>query len=461
MATSRIVGVIDIGKSNAKFAVVDLESGSELAVRKMPNRSLEDGPYLHYDIDAIWAFLLDAIALLNSQHKLDALSVTTHGACAALVDAAGDLALPVLDYEDKGPDELHAEYDVARPEFSETFSPRLPQGLNLGAQLFWQARRFPDEFARARWILPYPQYWGFRLSGVTASEITSLGCHTDLWSIETGLYSSLVMRQGWIDRMPEVHQASSVLGPIRPELAEQLGLREDLPVLTGIHDSNASLLPHLVGHALPFSVVSTGTWVICATPGGDLADLDPTRDCLANIDAFGRPVPSARFMGGREYEILTHGQAIAPWGDAVLHCLEQPVMLLPSVQPGSGPFPNRISRWQPAVDGLDPQTRFAAISFYLAMMTSECLGMTGGEGDIIVEGPFAANLLYLKMLSSATGRPVLADAASATGTSIGAALLASRRPPHLATPLPVQVAPESAARMAKYAASWRQAVGRA
>jgi sugar (pentulose or hexulose) kinase len=166
-------------------------------------------------------------------------------------------------------------------------------------------------------------------------------------------------------------------------------------------------------------------------------------------------------MGGREYEVLTNGQVLAPWGDAVLHCLEQPVMLLPSIQPGSGPFPNRIARWQPAAEGLDPETRFAAVSFYLAMMTAECLGMTGGEGDIIVEGPFAANLLYLKMLNAATGRPVLADAASATGTSIGAALLASRRPPHLANPLPVQVSPEAGARMARYAAAWRHAVGTA
>jgi sugar (pentulose or hexulose) kinase len=259
--------------------------------------------------------------------------------------------------------------------------------------------------------------------------------------------------------MPEVHQASSILGPILPELADRLGLRPGLPVLTGIHDSNASLLPHLIGHPLPFSVVSTGTWVICCTPGGTLGALDPSRDCLANIDAFGRAVPSARFMGGREYELLTQGQVLAPWGDAVAHALEQPVLLLPSVQPGSGPFPTRVARWQPAEQGLDAETRFAAICFYLAMMSAECLAMTGGEGDVIVEGPFATNRLFLQMLASATARAVFADPSSATGTSIGAALLASRRPPHLPAPVPVQVAPEMATRMARYAAMWRHAVG--
>jgi sugar (pentulose or hexulose) kinase len=61
MANPRIVGVIDIGKSNAKAALVDLEKGAEVAVRKAPNRSLADGPYRHFDVDALWEFALDAL----------------------------------------------------------------------------------------------------------------------------------------------------------------------------------------------------------------------------------------------------------------------------------------------------------------------------------------------------------------------------------------------------------------
>lgn len=453
---ARTVGVIDIGKSNAKVAVVDLTAGAEIDVRKMPNHSLTGGPYPHYDIDAIWAFLIEAIADLNKSHPLDALSVTTHGASAALIDEAGELALPVLDYEFAGPDELADAYDAVRPEFTESFTPRLPQGLNLGAQIFWQQKRFAEGFAKTRRIVPYPQYWGFRLTGVVASELTSLGCHTDLWSFETGLYSSLVMNQGWLDRMPAVRSAMSVLGPLTPALATRLGLRQDLPVLTGIHDSNASLLPHLIGREPPFSVVSTGTWVIACSPGGDLGALDPKRDCLANIDAFGRPVPSARFMGGREFEMLTGGKAATPPAEAVLRVLETQEMLLPAVQHGSGPFPHRASSWLPG-EPIDPD-RSAAVSFYLALMTAECMSMTGGDGDIVVEGPFATNGLYLQMLGAAAGRPVLSASASATGTSIGAAMLASKKGLKLA-PTPVTVPAALGEPMGRYAARWRKAVG--
>ncbi len=453
----RTVGVVDIGKSNAKFALVDLPSRREIAVRKTPNAVLSDGPYPHYDIEALWEFLCDSMAELNREHPIEALSVTTHGASAALVEANGELALPVLDYEFAGPDELAAEYDAARPAFSESFTPRLPAGLNLGAQLYWQARRFPEAFARTRWILPYPQYWSHRLTGVAASEITSLGCHTDLWNFETDLYSSLVLHEGWLEKMPQVRPASDVLGQVTPVLSVRLGLRAHVPVHSGIHDSNASLLPHLLDRQPPFSVVSTGTWVVVFAAGGNLSRLDPARDCLANIDAFGRPVPSARFMGGRDFSQLCGDAPVTPHEAAIARVLEEAIVLSPSVTEGSGPFPLRKAHWNKPAHTIDRETVLVGVSFYLAMMTAECLELTGADGDIVVEGPFTANRLYLQMLASATGRRVIAMTGSATGTSIGAALLARPAGAGAGPKAPQQIVPGTP-EMAHYARRWREVV---
>ena len=98
---------------------------------------------------------------------------------------------------------------------------------------------------------------------------------------------------------------------------------------------------------------------------------------------------------------------------------------MPSTQQGSGPFPHRTAAWL-NTEGLNTGQRFAAISFYLALMTATCLELIGGDGPTIVEGPFARNRLFIRMLAVATARPVVASEA-ATGTSIGAALLASDR----------------------------------
>ena len=103
MAAIRHVAVIDIGKTNAKVAMVDLDTLSETAVRKTPNRPLTDDPYRHHDVEAIWDFICDSLQEFGREQRIDAISVTTHGATAALIDAQGELALPVLDYETTAP----------------------------------------------------------------------------------------------------------------------------------------------------------------------------------------------------------------------------------------------------------------------------------------------------------------------------------------------------------------------
>ena len=172
MTASR-VAVIDIGKTNAKLVVFDLDARREIAVRTAPNRVVAGKPYPHFDTDALFRFLLGALAELYRDPGFDAISITAHGATIVVLDAEGELALPVLDYEYGGPEESWRDYGAVRPPFAETGSPPLPGGLNVGAQLFWQAKTFPARFSRVATILTYPQYWAWRLTGVLANEITS------------------------------------------------------------------------------------------------------------------------------------------------------------------------------------------------------------------------------------------------------------------------------------------------
>jgi len=428
----RYTAVIDIGKTNAKVALVDLVAQREAGVRMRPNAVLRDGPYPHFDVDTLWPFILDSLGSLNSEAPIDAIIVTTHGATAALLSESGELALPVLDYEHSGPDETSAAYDAVRPDFAETGSPRLPVGLNLGAQIFWQARSFPSAFARVASIVMYPQYWAYRLCGLLANEMTSLGCHTDLWNPARRDFSRLADSQGWRRLMAPVRLAGDQLGPVLPEVAAATGLPADIPVFCGIHDSNASLLPHLLFRKPPFAVVSTGTWVISMAVRAKRTQLDPARDTLINVNAHGDPVPSARFMGGREFETLTRGLSTEWSEDDIMRVLERRIMLLPSVQQGSGPFPRAESTWCAAEQATDGE-RTVAASFYLALMTATCLDLIGAQGPIIVEGPLGRNAALVRMLATAASRPVISESRAATGTSMGAALLAvppSKRLPY-------------------------------
>lgn len=447
----RHIAVIDIGKTNAKLLTVDLATGAETTIARAPNTVRRDGPYPHHDADALWSFLRQALAELAKAHPVDAISITTHGAAAALVDGTGALALPILDYEHTGPDTLPA-YDMLRPPFAETGAPRLPMGLNLGAQIYWQARTFPQDFARTRHILTLPQYWSFRLTGIPSSEATSLGCHTDLWNPHAGGFSSLPDRMGWRDLFPPLRKAGDILGPLLPALAEETGLPYGTPVLCGIHDSNASLVPWLSGSG-PRAILSTGTWMIVMSLGGRPVPLDPARDTLINVNAHGQPVPTARFMAGREFEEIAGTSPPVPTTAEEEAVLNGRIMALPSLHPTTGPFPGQSLAWT-----AEPQAaeRTAAASFYVALMGAACLSLIGAEGETVVEGPLARNHAFARMLAAATGRPVLL-AGQGAGTGLGAALLAG---PLATAPAGRQtVQPPQDARYAAYAADWNGRVG--
>ena len=420
--TPRFIAVLDVGKTNVKVVVHDLETGEDVFVRTRPNAVVDTPPYPHYDVEGMWTFFVDTLREASSSQRIDALSFTTHGATFALL--AGDqLALPILDYEFHGPDALESAYLAARPSFAESFTPRLPGGLNAGAQIFWQARAFPDAFAKVTTILPYPQYWAFRFTGILASERTSLGVHTDLWAPEKRDYSSFAKAEGWSRLFAPLCSAFDRLGTVTADVAARTGLSSDTPVYCGIHDSNASLLPHLLGRQPPFTVLSTGTWVIVLAVGGDASALDARRDGLCNVDAFGNPVPSARFMGGREFDLLTGGHRQRPTQEDLRTVIDGGVMVRPTFVPGCGPFPDEKGEWSTDPASLSGGVRTAAVSLYLALVARAAMAVAGAAGPIIIEGPFGRDVLFAEALQRLTNRQV-AITAGTTGTSTGAAMLA-------------------------------------
>ncbi len=451
------VAVVDLGKTNSKVAVVDTASAEEISVIKQASAVETSGVYPSLCHETIEAFVTESLSSLSASYKIDAITVTTHGATAALIDSSGKLALPVLDYEFQDIDELRDEYDQYRPPFAESGSPKLPGGLNIGAQLYWQSTKFPSEFASTQCVLTWPQYWIFRLGGQRSNDVTSLGCHTDLFDPRQNRYSSLVDTMGWRSLMPSTIRSGQASGTLDPVLAKRIGLSPTIPIFSGIHDSNASLVPHLITQPSPFTVVSTGTWFIVMAIGDTPIELDENRDSLLNVNAMGQCVPSARFMGGRERE-LTHmsSEVTDDALNKLLSNVEAPSMLMPSVVQGTGPYPKVASRWIGASCLDNPEVHDCALALYLALMTNECMEMIDGKGPTYIEGPLAHDRQYAQMLMAISGRPVLISD-SETGTSIGAAMLISP-PDHAPKYRSVSLDPSRREQLERYAKQWRQSL---
>ena len=413
---------LDVGRTNVKLILADPQTGAVLDQRSHANSVIETGPYPHFDTAGHIAWIKDGLRRFAGQADTTDIVPVAHGACVALVDDKG-LVLPILDYGYEGPDSVALEWAGHAPLWEESFSPPLPGGLNFGRQLYWLQKRFPEDFARAKYILPYPQYWSWLLTGAAASEVTSYGCHSDLWNSAEGRFADVCEAMGWTPLIPALRKASDIVGYVRTDWAAETGLPEHCRVRCGIHDSNASLLPHL-GRQAPFSVVSTGTWAIIFAVGGRLEKLDPARDCLTNTDIHGRTVSCARFMGGREYEILTQGcENLRSDPTLVSELMSKPRMISPGLIPGIGPFPQQQNPgWKPGSEKLDPVLRRTAAGLYVADMVKICLELTGADGPVIVEGPFADNKSFMTALPGLIGRDVIASA-SPGGTLAGAIML--------------------------------------
>ena len=438
---SACIAVLDVGKTNVKVIAFDRDFHvvAERSRRNGPLEATPDTPYLHLDTGTVWDFLIHSLKEIGAEHRIEAISISAHGAAGALVTPGGE-ALAPMDYEFGGYDVDAHDYAAARAPFAETLSPNVPRGLNLGRQLFYMRRHFPERAAKATAILCYAQYWAWRLSGAMASEATSLGAHTDLWNPNERRLSSMVERQGWTPLFPPMRKAWERLGPIRPEVAAATGLDRATPVLCGAHDSNASLVPHLLANADPFTLVSTGTWVIVMSVGGS-ADLDESADMLANVDVRGEPVPSARFMGGREFAVLAGETPAEPAREDIAAIIAAGTFALPSFSDQGGPFSGREGR----IEGPPPSTdraRAALASLYAASMTAYLIGRLGGRGDVLIEGGFARTPAFAGLLAALTGRRVRV-ATSTAGAAEGAARLAlwgeAQKLPELKTEPPWEI----------------------
>jgi sugar (pentulose or hexulose) kinase len=459
--------VLDVGKSLSKATLWD-EGGVCVAQRMRPNgRAGVAAQGFTLDVRGIERWLEGILAEFATLGPVAAIVPVAHGAAAALI-RNDRLQCDPLDYEWSGVAQERPTYDRQRDPFSVTGSPALPAGLNLGLQLHWlDAPRTSGH--RDSQILPWAQYWAWLLSGVAASEVTSLGCHTDLWRPYQRRPSELAVRRGWAERFAPLRPAGTVLGRLTPTWVKRTGLSERVEIYCGLHDSNAALLaarahPSLEGHDA--TVLSTGTWFVAMRSPLSVDATTPTylpenRDCLVNVDVTGAPVPSSRFMGGRELEVLIGGRAelvdtpgmTDAWRDTAIRAIESGEMILPSWAPGVGPFPHaKCGRV-----GAQSMQNEALAYLYAALVADVSLDLIGSRDKLIVDGRFSRSPLFLEALARLRPDTQVLVSQDEHGVARGARRLISGSDTG-----PVVLAPVAPLRidMADYRARWREAAER-
>jgi len=427
-----LIVVLDLGKTLSKLSIWTRE-GVMIERRIYVNQAVESEIYKSLDVVGIEAWIASTLSDFARLGAIDALIPVGHGAGVVLIKN-GQLMLPPMDYEATLPAEVLNGYRAQRDEFVRTGSPALPNGLNLGAQLYWLESLHAKTFKEAT-LMPWAQYWAWVFSGVAASEVTSLGCHTDLWNPVEARFSDMAIKRGWAEKFAPMQSANNVLGLISPDWVKRTGLPNTMKIYCGVHDSNAALFaarkfPEIAEREA--TVLSTGTWFVAMRTTDkaiNIASLFETLDCLVNIDVFGKAIPSARFMGGREIETLigldNHNVDSKLDPSLLLATLPDIVangtMLLPSFAQGFGPYADLAGRWINKPD--NEYAKQASVYLYAALVANTSLDLIGAQDSIFVEGRFAEMKVFVRALQSLRPQDTIYVADAHNDVSLGALLL--------------------------------------
>ena len=297
----KVVLIFDIGKTNKKALVLDI-NGQMVASQAQKIETLvdEDG-FPCENLPALTDWLLRTLDgyLADSAYQVVAVNVSAYGATWVHTDASGHPLTPVYDYLKPIPAEwmerFYAQNGGKETLCIATASPPLGM-LNAGVHLMWLKEYQPSVFESVKWSLQLPQYLSFLISGIAATERTSLGCHTALWNFRENDYHAWTGENDVQKKLPPIYATSSTETVTRHGQTFQCGV--------GIHDSSAALATFLEAVDEPFLLVSTGTWSITlnAFSEDNLTQEDLQNDCLNYLSYRGEQVRASRLFLGNEHD---------------------------------------------------------------------------------------------------------------------------------------------------------------
>ncbi|HWB26322.1 MAG TPA: FGGY family carbohydrate kinase [Chitinophagaceae bacterium] len=426
-----VIAIFDIGKTNKKLLLfneqysVVYEDNAQL-----PEITDEDG-FACEDVHALTRWILDSFEKISDGKKytVRAVNFSAYGASFIHLDEAMQPCLPLYNYLKPYPEKLKQQfYDSYGGESlvaKQTASPVLGS-LNSGMQLYRLKYEKPAKFEKIKYSIHLPQYASFVLSGKVCSDITSIGCHTNLWHFQKNAYHLWVQREGIEVKLPCIKRCDEI---------SYTGQGGSVAAGIGLHDSSAALIPYLYCFSEPFVLLSTGTWCISLNPFNHdvLSDYELHNDCLCYLTYEGKPVKASRLFAGYEHEqqvkkLAAHFNKPAYYYTTVLYnpALKVEVeinkkRIAEDVMVQSSAFESRdlssFANYEEAYHQL-----IADIITQQVKSTNLVLANTP-VAKIFVDGGFSKNSVYMHMLAGAFSNIAVYAASVPQASALGAAMV--------------------------------------
>ncbi|MGY0035070.1 FGGY-family carbohydrate kinase [Pedobacter sp. NJ-S-72] len=433
MSAIPVIVVFDVGKTNKKIFLFDEDYKIvfERSARFIEMYD-EDGD-LCENLESLRLSIFDSLReiLKRKEFEIKAVNFSTYGASFVYIDEYGKPLAPLYNYLKAYPQELKTSfYDTYGDQetiSASTASPVLGS-LNSGMQLYRIKKEKPELYNQIKYALHLPQYLSYLVSGVEYSDLTSIGCHTQLWDFKQNDYHEWVKKEGLDQKLAPIVDADHVFPSEFPGNQYKVGV--------GLHDSSAALIPYLINFHEPFVLISTGTWCITMNPFNNLplTAEELTKDCLSYMQYKGKPVKASRIFAGYEHEqqvkriaahfkqnigSYRHMKYDASLTEHLLQKMKQRNELNPPVSKESVFMTRDLSAFR---SGKEAYHQFI-LDIALQQRASARLVMEDDQVKrIFVDGGFSKNIIYMNMLAMLFPQLEVFAASMAQATAIGTAL---------------------------------------
>ncbi len=300
----KVTAIFDIGKTNKKFFLFDETYHIVFKESISFNEIKDDDGFPADDLYSIqlWVENIFSSMLNDKQFEITAVNFSAYGASFVHIDENGKVLTPLYNYLKPYPDDIlqsfYEKYGNEKAIATATASPASGM-LNSGMQLYWLKYSKPEIFKKIRYSLHLPQYFSYLFTKVPISDYTSIGCHTSLWDYSKSDYHKWVYEEGIDKILPTIV-------PSGTRFQKKIS-KYQIAVGAGIHDSSAALLPYLFSNEKKFLLISSGTWNVSLNPFSEnnLSESDLDNGCLHYMRIDGKPVRSARLFLGNEHNLQT------------------------------------------------------------------------------------------------------------------------------------------------------------
>jgi sugar (pentulose or hexulose) kinase len=296
-------------------------------------------------------------------------------------------------------------------------------------QLYRLKHERPALFDKVKYALHLPQYLSFLVSGVAFSDITSIGCHTNLWDFTRNDYHEWVYKEGISEKLAPIAPSEKPVPALFPANLNKAGI--------GLHDSSAALIPYLVSFTDPFVLISTGTWCITLNPFNQspLTAEELDLDCLSYMQYQGKPVKASRLFAGNEHEQQT-ARLSAHFGvdEVYFHTVPYDADLIARLKGREEVAHSRSTR-ELIKDSLFARrelSSFASVDEAYHQLILDIIAQQYASTQLVVsgtavkrifvDGGFGKNAVYMNLLAAAFPDMEVYAASMAQATSVGTAL---------------------------------------